>query len=262
MKAADNRLLFIAGPCVIESEGLVNEIAAALKEMVAEFDVDFIFKASFDKANRTSVDSFRGPGLDAGLQILAQVKGQFGLPVLSDVHDVGQVAPAAEVLDVLQIPAFLCRQTDLLVAAGKTGKTVNVKKGQFVAPQDMQYAVNKVRSAGPAEVWLTERGASFGYHNLVVDYRSLSIMRELGCPVIFDATHAVQIPSAGGVSSGDRQYVTPLTRAAAAYGIDGLFIEVHPDPPSAKSDGANSLYLRDVPVLLEQITKIRQALLA
>jgi len=260
MTGADDKLLFISGPCVIESDSLVNEIAAALKEMTAAFDVDFIFKASFDKANRTSVDSFRGPGLERGLQILADVKTEFGVPVLSDIHDVGQVTAAAEVLDILQIPAFLCRQTDLLVAAGRTGKTVNVKKGQFVAPQDMQYAVDKVRSAGSGDVWLTERGACFGYHNLVVDYRSLSIMQDMGCPVIFDATHAVQIPSAGGVSSGDRQYVMPLARAAAAYGIDGLFIEVHPDPPSAKSDGANSLYLRDVPELLQQVTQIRQAL--
>lgn len=252
-------LIYIAGPCVIESEPLTLEIAHRLKEMTAALPVRFVFKASFDKANRTSLAGFRGPGLTEGLRILAEVKRQVGVPVLSDVHETCQVAAAAAVLDVIQIPAYLARQTDLLVAAGRAGKTVNVKKAQFMAPEDMRYAVEKIAAQGDADIWLTERGATFGYHNLVVDFRAFSILRELGRPVIFDATHSVQIPSAGGKSSGRREYVRPLARAAAAYGIDGLFTEVHPDPDRALSDGPNMLRLDDVPEILQEILRVREA---
>jgi 2-dehydro-3-deoxyphosphooctonate aldolase (KDO 8-P synthase) len=221
--------------------------------------VDFVFKASYDKANRTSLDAYRGPGMGEGLRILAEVKRQAGVRVLSDIHGPEQAAPAAEVLDVLQIPAFLARQTDLVVAAAQTGKTLNIKKAQFMAPQDMRYVVDKATQSGNHDLWLTERGASFGYHNLVVDFRSFSLLRELGHPVIFDATHAVQIPSLGGKSGGNRDYVIPLARAAAAYGIDGLFCEVHPNPDQARSDAANSLHLHDIPQLLHTLLAIREA---
>ncbi len=250
---------FIAGPCVIENETLTLEIARTLKSITSKFEVQFIFKASYDKANRTSVDAYRGPGLDEGLRILKTVKDAVQVPVLSDVHETAHVAPAAEVLDILQIPAFLCRQTDLLVAAGRTMKTVNIKKGQFVAPWDMRYAVDKVESTGNHSLLLTERGASFGYNNLVVDFRSFGIMKALGYPVIFDATHSVQIPSQGGKSSGHREFALPLARAAAAYGVDGLFCEVHPDPEAALCDGPNSLYLNSVEQLLETVMAIRKA---
>lgn len=251
------KFIYIAGPCVIESAEMVLETAQALKEISGKFDVDFYFKASFDKANRTSGESFRGPGLDKGLEILAEVKSKAGVRVLSDIHEAGQAAPAGDVLDVIQIPAFLCRQTDLLAAAGNAGKIVNIKKAQFLAAEDMKYAVEKVRATGNDQIWLTERGTTFGYHNLVVDFRSFSQLREFGCPVIFDATHSVQIPGKGGQSGGERQYVRPLARAASAYGIDGLFTEVHPDPDKAKSDAANQLPLREVAALLEEVLRAR-----
>lgn len=256
---AETPFIYIAGPCVIESETLTLEIAGRLRDMTAKLPVRFVFKASFDKANRTSLDSYRGPGLDEGLRILGEVKRQIGVPVLSDVHETAQVAPAAKTLDVIQIPAFLMRQTDLLVAAGKTGKTINVKKAQFCAPEDVRYAIAKVEAQGNKNIWLTERGSTFGYHNLVVDFRSFSELRALGHPVIFDATHSVQKPSLGGKSGGHREYVAPLARAAAAYGIDGLFTEVHPNPEAALSDGPNMLKLDDVPALLERMLAIRHA---
>ena len=250
-------LVLIAGPCVIEAEPLTLRIAEFLKRLTEDLGIGLVFKASFDKANRTSVDSFRGPGMDEGLAILAKVKREFELPVVSDIHDIAQVAAAAEILDILQIPAFLSRQTDLLLAAARTGKVVNIKKGQFLAPWDMKNAVAKIEAVGNHNILLTERGASFGYNNLVVDMRSLPIMRETGCPVVFDATHSVQLPGGGGtVSSGQRQYVAALSRAAVATGIDGLFWEVHEDPEQALCDGANSLYLRDLRGMLEKILAI------
>ena len=250
-------LVLIAGPCVIETLDHTLRTAEALKAIAARLGIGLVFKASYDKANRTSVTSFRGPGMDEGLRILARVKSEVGLPVLSDVHDITQVAPAAEVLDVLQIPAFLSRQTDLLAAAGATGKVVNVKKGQFLAPWDMKNAVGKLESVGNRNILLTERGASFGYNNLVVDMRALPIMRETGCPVIFDATHAVQLPGGAGTSSaGQRQFVGALSRAAVATGIDGLFWEVHEDPDRALCDGPNSLPLAQVEAQLCQVLAI------
>ena len=250
----DQPLVLIAGPCVIENEEHALRIAVSLAEMAEQVGGKLIFKASYDKANRTSVLSYRGPGLEAGLEILAKVKRETGLPVLSDVHDVSQVAAAAEVLDVLQIPAFLSRQTDLLVAAGKTGKVVNIKKGQFQAPWDVENAVGKVQSTGNDQILLTERGASFGYNNLVTDMRSLVIMRQTGCPVVFDATHSVQLPGGAGSSSGgQREFVAPLSRAAVATGIDALFWEVHDAPEMALCDGPNSLPLSDVAQLWKQM---------
>ena len=247
-------LVLIAGPCAIEGEALTLRIAERLKEITSRLGCGLIFKASYDKANRTSVTSFRGPGLEEGLRILQKVKDTFDLPILSDVHDISQVAAAAEVLDVLQIPAFLSRQTDLLVAVGETGKTVNLKKGQFLAPWDMEHGIKKIESTGNRKILLTERGASFGYNNLVTDMRSLVIMREMDYPVIFDATHSVQLPGgAGGSSSGQRQYVGALSRAAAATGIDGLFWEVHENPDQALCDGPNSLPLDQVQTMLQQI---------
>jgi 2-dehydro-3-deoxyphosphooctonate aldolase (KDO 8-P synthase) len=250
-------LVLIAGPCAIESEALTLRIAEFLKRLTDDLGVGLVFKASYDKANRTSVTSFRGPGIKEGLRILAKVKNEFGIPLLSDIHDESQVAPAAEVLDVIQIPAFLSRQTDLLVAAGKSGRVINVKKGQFLAPWDMRNAVEKIASTGNQNILLTERGASFGYNNLVVDMRSLVVMRETGCPVIFDATHAVQLPGgAGTASAGQRQYVGALSRAAVAVGIDGLFWEVHEDPDRALCDGPNCLSLHSLRGLLEEILAI------
>jgi 2-dehydro-3-deoxyphosphooctonate aldolase (KDO 8-P synthase) len=233
-------LLLIAGPCVIESEEHVNFMAREIRAIAG----DFIFKASFDKANRSSVRAFRGPGLDEGLRILAGLRSQ-GFRVLTDVHEAWQADRAAEAVDVLQIPAFLCRQTDLLIAAGRTGRIVNIKKGQFVSPHDMRHAVDKVRSTGNEQVWLTERGSSFGYNNLVVDMRGLVIMRKLGVPVILDATHSVQLPGAGEAgSSGQPEFIEPLAKAAVATGaVDGVFVEVHDEPSRALSDGANSLRL-------------------
>jgi len=253
----DRPLVLIAGPCVIEEESLTLRIAEALKSLAEGLGFGLVFKASFDKANRTSVDSFRGPGMEEGLKILARVKEEFALPVVSDIHEIGQIEAAAGVLDILQIPAFLSRQTDLLLAAGRSGKAVNVKKGQFLAPWDMKNAVAKLEAVGNRDVLLTERGASFGYNNLVVDMRSLPIMRETGCPVIFDATHAVQLPGgAGGSSGGQRQFVGALSRAAVATGIDGLFWEVHENPEKALCDGPNSLYLKDLRPMLEDLLAI------
>ena len=248
------KLVLIAGPCAIEDESLTLRIAEGLKEATQSLGCELIFKASYDKANRTSVTSFRGLGVERGLRILERVKREFELPIISDIHDVSQVAAAADVLDILQIPAFLSRQTDLLVAAGQSGKPINLKKGQFLAPWDIEHGVNKIASTGNEEILLTERGVSFGYNNLVVDMRSLVIMREMGYPVVFDATHSVQLPGgAGGSSSGQRQYVGALSRAAAATGIDGLFWEVHENPDQALCDGANSLPLAQVKELLKQI---------
>lgn len=250
-------LVLIAGPCAIEDQSLTLRIAEGLKEITTRLGCELVFKASYDKANRTSVTSFRGLGIDTGLRILERVKTEFSVPILSDIHDISQVAAAAEVLDVLQIPAFLCRQTDLLVAAGQTGKPINIKKGQFLAPWDMEHGVNKVVSTGNRNILLTERGATFGYNNLVTDMRALVIMRELGYPVIFDATHSVQLPGgAGGSSGGQRQFVGALSRAAVATGIDGLFWEVHEDPDRALCDGANSLPLAQVETMLKQILAI------
>jgi 2-dehydro-3-deoxyphosphooctonate aldolase (KDO 8-P synthase) len=254
---AGHPLVLIAGPCVMENEAHTLAIARQLLEIKRELGVGVVFKASFDKANRTSVSAFRGPGLQQGLRILEEVRRQTGLPVLSDVHDAGQVDAAAEVLDILQIPAFLCRQTDLLLAAGRSGKAVNIKKGQFLAPGDMANAVTKVASTGNERILLTERGTTFGYNNLVVDMRSLAIMRETGCPVIFDATHAVQLPGGSGTcSGGQRQFVAALSRAAVAVGVDGLFWEVHPEPDQALCDGANSLPLDEVKSVLKEMMAI------
>ncbi len=255
----DGGLAFIAGPCVIESEALTLEVAQALAECARELGLPLIFKASYDKANRTSITSFRGPGLAAGLEILARVKETTGLPVLSDIHQVSEAAPAAEVLDVLQIPALLCRQTDLITAAARTGKPLNIKKGQFLAPWDMGPVVDKARSAGAAGVFLTERGASFGYNNLVVDFRSLPILRGLGCPVVLDVTHAVQLPGGqGSCSGGQREFVPLLARAGVAAGVDALFMEVHPDPDRALCDGPNSLPLAAVPALWRELADLHR----
>ncbi len=249
--------LLIGGPCVIESAELCREVASGLKEICGRLGISYMFKASFDKANRTSLDSFRGPGLDEGLQILADIRRDFGVPVVSDVHEVAQIGPAAEVLDVLQIPAFLCRQTDLLVAAAKSGKVVSLKKGQFVSPWDMRHAVNKINAVAKKRLMLMERGTTFGYNNLVVDMRSLPVMRSFGCPVIYDATHSVQLPGgAGGSSGGQREFIPTLARAAVAAGIDGLFMEIHPDPAKALCDGPNSMPLRGVEPLLAHLLEI------
>jgi 2-dehydro-3-deoxyphosphooctonate aldolase (KDO 8-P synthase) len=250
-------LALIAGPCVIEDRQATLAIARALAELAKTHGVPVVFKASYDKANRTSAGSFRGPGVEEGLAILAEVRAATGLPVLTDIHLPSQAAQAAEVADVLQIPAFLCRQTDLLAAAGATGRPVNIKKGQFMAPDDMRGAVEKVRQAGAAGVLLTERGTTFGYHNLVVDMRSLAVMRSLGVPVVFDATHSVQLPGAGGTASGgDRRFVPLLARAAVAAGVDAVFMEVHPNPDQALCDGPNSWplsQLADLVRLLQQL---------
>ena len=251
------RLFLVAGPCVIESETHTRSMADSIQRIAADLHVPFVFKASYDKANRTSVKSFRGPGLVEGTRILARIAKDTGLPILTDVHEPSHCEVAAEAVDVLQIPAFLCRQTDLLLAAARTGRAVNIKKGQFVAPSDMSHGVEKIRSTGNERVFLTERGSSFGYNNLVVDFRSLAIMRKLA-PVVFDATHSVQQPSAAnGVSGGQPEFIPLLARAAVAAGIDGLFVEVHDDPPNAKSDGANALDLKLLKPLLETLLAIR-----
>ena len=254
---AGHPLLLIAGPCVLESEELARETAAALKEIAARLGIPFIFKSSFDKANRTALDSFRGPGLTDGLKILARIRQEFNVPVISDIHETNQVPAASAALDVLQIPAFLCRQTDLLVAAARSGKAINLKKGQFVSPWDMANAVNKIRAAGNRSLMLCERGFVLGYNNLVVDMRSLPVLRSLGCPVIFDATHSVQLPGgAGGSSGGQREFIPPLARAAVAAGVDGVFMEVHPQPENALCDGPNSMPLDRVETLLKTLLKI------
>lgn len=250
-------LTLIGGPCMAESLELCLDVAKYLKTLCAELDIQYIFKASFDKANRSSGNSFRGPGMTDGLAILRHIKAELGLPVITDVHETIEVDTVAASVDMLQIPAFLCRQTDLLIAAGNSGKPVNIKKGQFMAAEDMKGAVEKVRATGNNNVLLTERGTSFGYHNLVVDMRSLAIMRELDVPVVFDATHSVQLPGGlGHASGGQRQFIRPLARAAAAVGIDVLFTEVHPDPAKALSDGPNSLDYKDIRTVLTEVKAI------
>jgi 2-dehydro-3-deoxyphosphooctonate aldolase (KDO 8-P synthase) len=254
------RLALIAGPCVLEDGETNLRIAERLREVTAELGMPFVFKASYDKANRTSVTSPRGPGLDEGLGELARIRSVVGVPVMSDVHTPEQVPAAAQALDMLQVPAFLSRQTDLLVAAGAAGKPVNVKKGQFLAPDDMRHCIDKIRTTGNEAITLCERGTTFGYHNLVVDMRGLVIMRDLGCPVVFDATHSVQLPGGGaGKSAGEREFVAPLARAAVAAGADGLFAEVHPEPERALCDGPNMLYLDDVAALLRVLLEVRAA---
>jgi 2-dehydro-3-deoxyphosphooctonate aldolase (KDO 8-P synthase) len=257
---AGHRPFLIAGPCVIESEQLVMETAGRIAEITKSLGMPYIFKASFDKANRTSIKSFRGPGIEKGLAVLQQVKDRLGLPVLTDVHTEDQATEAGKVVDVLQIPAFLCRQTDLLIAAANTGKVVNVKKGQFLSPPEMGNAVKKVEECGSRRILLTERGSSFGYNNLVVDMRSFPILRGFGYPVVFDATHSVQLPGGGGTtSSGQREFVEPLACAAAGAGVDGFFMEVHPNPDEALSDGPNMVPLHQLKALLERILRICDA---
>ena len=259
VRVGEDRLFLIAGPCVIESEEHVRRMAEAIQRVTSDLKIPYIFKASFDKANRTSVKSFRGPGLREGTAILGRLARDTGLPILTDVHEPAHCEIAAESVDVLQIPAFLCRQTDLLVAAGKTGRAVNIKKGQFVAPWDMSHPVEKVRSTGNERVFLTERGSSFGYNTLVVDFRSLPVMRKLA-PVVFDVTHSVQQPSAAnGVSGGQPEFIPLLARAAVAAGVDGLFLEVHDYPANAKSDGANALNLGLLKPLLETLLAVHAA---
>jgi 2-dehydro-3-deoxyphosphooctonate aldolase (KDO 8-P synthase) len=254
-------LLLIAGPCVMESEAQALSHARKVKDLAKRHGLPVVFKASFDKANRSSGKSFRGVGLEAGLAVFEKVKRETGLPTLTDVHESWQAEPVGRVVDVLQVPAFLCRQTDLVMACARYGRSVNVKKGQFVAPRDMRHAVAKCREAGAENVLLTERGSSFGYGNLVVDMRALLIMRELGVPVCLDATHSVQLPGGGGdVTGGERQFVAPLARAAAAVGIDALFAEIHEDPAVAKSDGPNSLDFDMADRLLADVLRIRRAL--
>ena len=246
--------LFIAGPCVIESQELLNTVAEEIVRINAKLGTDIIFKASFDKANRTSIHSFRGPGLDKGLQMLADIKERYGLRVLTDIHESYQAEPVGEVCDVLQIPAFLCRQTDLLVTAAKTGKTVNIKKAQFLSGMDMRYPVEKAMEAGAKEVWLTERGNMYGYNNLVVDFRNIADMLDITPRVVMDCTHSVQRPGAGGgKTSGDRRFVPSMALAAKAFGANGYFFEVHPDPDNALSDGPNMLFLDKLEGLVEKI---------
>jgi 2-dehydro-3-deoxyphosphooctonate aldolase (KDO 8-P synthase) len=253
-----NNFLVFAGPCVIESKSHTVKIANALKEMAEKYQINLVFKASFDKANRSSIHSYRGPGLIRGLEILREVQKRCGLKIISDIHEVNQVEKASDVLDFLQIPAFLCRQTDLLVACGKSGKPVNVKKGQFMSPWDMKYVVEKIRSTGNKEIFLTERGSSFGYNNLVVDFRSLIIMKMFG-QVIFDCTHSVQLPGKGeGCTTGEKEYIFPLMRGALAVGVDGLFIEVHDNPSSALCDGTNMLDLSEMETIFQYINKTRR----
>jgi len=252
-------LFLIAGPCVIESEAHAMSMAEQLGAITAELGVPYIFKASYDKANRSSGLSFRGPQIEEGLRILGRIKERTGLPILSDVHDIAQVGPAAEVCDILQIPAFLCRQTDLLLAAGRTGRAVNVKKGQFLSPWEIGNAAEKIASTGNEKIILTERGASFGYQNLVVDMRSFPIMRKLGYPVVFDVTHSVQLPGREGKSSGGQpEFIEPLARAGAAAGIDGMFLEVHDNPAKALSDGTNALPLAKFKALLQKIQHLAE----
>jgi 2-dehydro-3-deoxyphosphooctonate aldolase (KDO 8-P synthase) len=250
-------LSFIAGPCSLESEQLLLQVGTELKRQFDKLKLPFVLKCSADKANRTSVKSFRGPGFERGLEILGRIKRKLDVPVLTDIHEPAQAALAAEVVDILQIPAFLSRQTDLLLAAGHTGKAVNIKKAQFMAPWDIANAVKKIESTGNTRIMVCERGTSFGYNNLVVDMRGFMIMRELGYPVIYDATHSVQLPGGKGDSTdGQRQYAVPLTRGAAAVGVAGVFLETHPDPRKALSDGPNSVYLEDVPQLVQEVRSI------
>ena len=251
------KLVLLGGPCMAESREVCLEVADFLSKLCAKLDIGYVFKASYDKANRSAAGSVRGPGMEKGLEFLAEVKARYNVPVVTDVHETIEVERAAAVADILQIPAFLCRQTDLLQAAGRTGKVVNIKKGQFMAPEDMKGAVDKVRAAGNDKVMLTERGSSFGYHNLVVDMRSLPTMRSLGVPVIFDATHSVQLPGGlGNASGGQREFIYPLARAAAAAGIDAIFCEIHPDPANALSDGPNSLDFETAEKILAKVKAI------
>jgi len=253
----ENPLVLIAGPCVIESEKLVLRTAGKIVELTYNFKIPYIFKSSYLKANRLSIDSFTGPGIKKGLKILEKVKKEFRMPVLTDIHSAEEAKLAGEVVDVVQVPAFLCRQTDIVLAAGKTGKAVNLKKGQFLAPEDMSAIVKKVESTGNRSILLTERGTTFGYHNLVVDMRSLVIMREIGYPVVFDATHSLQLPGGGGkVSSGQPEFIIPMARAAVACGCDALFVETHPDVKNALSDAKSMLPLEQLDTLLNQITQI------
>ena len=242
----ENKLTILAGPCAIESQSILDETAAGLKEICQKLDINYVFKSSYDKANRSSINSFRGPGLEKGLEMLAEIKAKYNLPVVTDIHTPDQAEPASKVADILQIPAFLCRQTDLLVAAAKTNKIVNIKKGQFLAPQQMKSLAKKVEDSGNDKIMLTDRGTSFGYNNLVTDFRSIPIMKDLGYPVVFDATHSVQMPGSNGDSTGgDRRFVPLLAKAAMAAGADVLFFEIHPNPEKALCDGANMLYLKD-----------------
>jgi len=253
----NNPLVLISGPCVIENKESTLRLAQELKNITKTLGVPLIFKASYDKANRTSINSYRGPGIEEGLAILAEVKKKIGVPVLSDVHQLSEIELAAQVLDVIQIPAFLCRQTDLITAVARQGKTVNIKKGQFLSPQEIEPITKKITSFDNNNILLTERGTTFGYNNLVVDMRSLIIMRKFGFPIIFDATHSVQLPGAkGAASGGERQFVSPLAMAAAAVGIDGVYMEVHENPEKALCDGPNSLKITDLPCLLDKIKKI------
>jgi 2-dehydro-3-deoxyphosphooctonate aldolase (KDO 8-P synthase) len=250
-------LFFILGPCVIEDEAFTLNLAQQLKATADEVNIPFIFKASFDKANRSSIGSFRGPGLQEGLRILRRVKEEFGIPVLSDIHEPWQAEPAAEVLSALQIPAFLCRQTDLLVAAGKTGLPVNIKKGQFMAPEDMSLAAEKIKSTGNSRILLTERGTFFGYRNWVVDFRNIPIMKRTGCPVVIDVTHSIQKPTASdGISGGDPEFIPVIACSGVVSGVDGVFMEVHPDPADALSDGNNSLHIKKLKPLLIKLKKL------
>lgn len=256
-----NALVLLAGPCVIETKEITFKIAQTLKDLTTEVEIPFIFKASYDKANRTSIKSYRGPGLKKGLEILKEVKERLGLAVLSDVHCREDLAFSAKVLDVIQIPAFLCRQTDLLAAAAQTGKVVNIKKGQFLAPWDIEPIIKKLEDSGNKNILITERGVSFGYNNLVSDFRALSIMRDFGYPVIYDATHSVQLPGGKGeCSGGERRFVSGLSRAAVAFGCDGLFLEAHPQPDKAPCDGPNMISLKELETLLKQIKKIESVL--
>jgi 2-dehydro-3-deoxyphosphooctonate aldolase (KDO 8-P synthase) len=260
--SSPRRLSLIGGPCVIESERLCFQIAESLQKTCAKLGVSFVFKASYDKANRSSAKSFRGPGLDEGLATLARLRDQLGIPVLTDVHSEEQIKAAAQAVDILQIPAFLCRQTDLIHAAVRSGRIVNIKKGQFLSPKEMTSVVNKARLAGGNRLLLTERGTTFGYNNLIADMRSIPIMRQSGFPVIFDATHSVQLPGAGGdKSGGEREFAPVLARCAVAAGANGLFIETHPDPGQALSDGPNMIPLHEMPKLIASLVKIHNALL-
>jgi 2-dehydro-3-deoxyphosphooctonate aldolase (KDO 8-P synthase) len=258
--ASTRRLTLIGGPCAIESEALCMQVAASLKKTCRKLGVNFIFKASFDKANRTSGESFRGPGMEAGLQILGRVRAKFGVPVLTDIHSVPHAAIAADFVDILQIPAFLCRQTDLIEAAVQTGQIVNIKKGQFLSPAEMGQVVKKAAGAGGKRIIITERGTSFGYNNLVSDMRSIPIMLKFGCPVIFDATHSVQLPGGGGdKSAGQREFAPVLARCAMAAGATGVFIETHPRPDRALSDGPNMIPLAEMPALLAGLVRVHRA---
>ena len=252
-----DKLTILAGPCAIESQEILDETAQGLKEITKELDINFVFKSSFDKANRSSITSFRGPGMEKGLEMLQLVKEKFDLPIVTDIHTPDQAKPVAEVADILQIPAFLCRQTDLLVAAAETGKIVNIKKGQFLAPEQMGSLVKKVEDSGNKNIMLTDRGSSFGYNNLVSDFRGIPIMQQFGYPVVFDATHSVQLPGANGIcSGGDRRFVPVLAKAAMAVGANVLFFEVHPDPDKAKCDGPNMVALKDAKELFATCKKI------